>query len=240
MSPSNEESCLSDDERRVIKLCRQKTAKLSLDDARILVRLSVKGADFQDALKGNLELRSSILKRLAATQSVIDWKDWGPSTRSTYDAAAPLRQRWRSPKSEPQFIEYASNVNTAVISSLIKSANDCDTDAGTALRRLASDLKKAGRPIPPTLNAFAVQPKRRRGKRGPDPTSRHLLRVLIFDLLLELRRRGISPTQSGALIIADELGWSADHVVDIWKKGPRALRNRSTDMQVIEIAPKTS
>ncbi len=232
MSPSNEESCLSDDERRVIKLCRQKTAKLSLDDARILVRLWLRGAEFQDALKGNPELRSSILKRQTTTESVVTWTEDGPSSQLTARPSLPLRWQTRPPAAP----EHASELAPAAVCSLIKAAKVGDAAAYIALQALAHDLRAAGRPLSRSLAKFAVQPKRRSGKRGPDPTSRHMLGVVIFGLLQKLKKHGVNPTRGpahekwecGASIIADESRVHGAHltegaVVEVWKDGIAAI-----------------
>lgn len=226
-----ENTPLSDDERRVLQLCRLETCKLSLDDARILVRLCLRGCDFQDAIKGNPELRSGLLKRQATKQSSIPRMVLKPAFKTTYDPKAPPGKRLQPPSIKPQLRENTSKVDLREIDLLLKAAKmRDDPDAETALRLLADDLTAAGRKVPKKLAEFVQQPMQLRNKRGPK--SRRMLEVLLFELLVELKKRGINPTRDpqqrkwecGASIIADEGRTHDAHltegaVVKIWNFG---------------------
>ena len=229
---------LSDDERRVLQLCRLETCKLSLDDARILVRLCLRGCDFQDAIKGNSELRSGVLKRQATKKSTIPRTVLKPAFKTTYDPTAPPGKRLQPPSIKPQLRENTSKVDLREIDLLLKAAKTGDTDVELALRLLADDLTAVGRKVPKHLAEFVQRPMQLRNKRGPK--SRRMLEVLIFELLAELKKRGINPTRDaqhnkwecGASIIADEGRTYDAHltegaVVKIWNLGISRTRNSS-------------
>ena len=241
MSPSDEKSRLSDDERRIIKLCRLKTYKLSLDDARILVRLCLRGADFQDAIKGNPELRSGILKRQATAKSTIPKKILKSAFRTTFDPTAQRGKKWRLPAIRPLIRENTSKVHLDEVGLLLKSAEMGDTDAETALRLLADDLIAVGRKVPKDLAEFVQRPMQLRNK--PGPTSRRMLQVLVFELLAKLEKRGINPTRDpahekwecGASIIADESRTYGAHLTEgavekMWNLGISSTKNNSNPM----------
>ena len=228
----------SDEERRVRRL-----TKLSPKDVRLFVRLWLGSPENQDVLKRPASLRSAILKRQATRQTVIVQEPGiaataeeapqlnpEPSPIRLYDGKALPRRRWQMPSVEPIYSEHSSDVDFDEVPKLIKAAKAGDNDADTALRQLAADLTTIGRPLPSSLAGFLKGPKRRRGKPGLDPATRRLQQALVFDLLCQLKNRGISPTQLGAEIVADEIGPHVPYpktvaaVIKIWNAGARAMR----------------
>ena len=155
-----------------------------------------------------------------------------PPPTLLYNANAPPRKRWRSlPPTGPAHVEHTSAVDDDEVGRQIKEAWAGNSDADTALRRLERDLRAVGRSPPTMLTRFVAGRPRRRGKRGPDPAKLHLLRVTVFGLLQELEKRGIAPTQLGAVLVAEELGRQGvrstpEAVIGIWKTGSRAIRGK--------------
>ena len=190
-------------------------------------------------MKGNSELRSGVLKRQATKKSTIPRTVLKPAFKTTYDPTAPPGKRLQPPSIKPQLRENTSKVDLREIDLLLKAAKmRYDPDADTALRLLADDLTAVGRKVPKQLAEFVQQPMPLRNKRGPK--SRRMLEVLIFELLAELKKRGINPTRDaqqrkrecGASIIADEGRTHDAHltegaVVKIWKLGISRTRNSS-------------
>ena len=173
-------------------------------------------------------MRSSLLKRVASKQTVASVTYRPSSSIWDHDAKSLPRQRWKRLSVVPVSSEYTSEVDSNEVRKLVASKEAGDVDADTALRQLAADFTSLKRRVPRELNRSAVGPKLRNGKRGPHPSTRHLLRVFVFDLLLDLKEKGIAPTQLGAKLVAEEISkfsvrWQPDTVVSIWKSGQSTI-----------------